>query len=529
MKISFAKIAVPSQGTVALGVTGSGKLGPAAAKLDKRTRGALRRAMKAAAFKGKKGQTLEILTPAGTRLDKVILVGLGDTKSLNDVTAERIGATIYKALAKEPLAVVVLDNFSGAAMDGAVLAARVADGTRLRSYRFAKYRTKESKDDKPKLLSLIVQCDTPTEARKIYVSTKYRTKESKDDKPKLLSLIVQCDTPTEARKIYVSVSAVTDGIFFARDLTSEPPNVIYPASFAARTKELAKDGVKVEVLGEAAMRKLGMGALLGVGEGSARDSKLVVMRWDGAKDKRSAPIAIVGKGVCFDTGGISLKPPPGMWDMKWDMGGAGVVAGLMCALARRKAKVNVVGLCGLVENMPDGAAQRPGDVVTSMSGQTIEVQNTDAEGRLVLADVLWYAQQRFKPSAMIDLATLTGAIIGALSNHYAGLFANDDELAGQLTAAGQATGERLWRFPMGDEYDKELHSLIADMKNIGGPRAGSITAAQFLQRFVKDMRWAHLDIAGVVWNEKGTALSEPGSTGFGVKLLDRFLTENYEG
>ena len=495
MKISFAKIAVPSQGTVALGVTGSGKLGPAAAKLDKRTRGALRRAMKAAAFKGKKGQTLEILTPAGTRLDKVILVGLGDTKSLNDVTAERIGATIYTALAKEPLAVVVLDNFSGAAMDGAVLAARVADGTRLRSYRFAKYRTKESKDDKPKLQSLIVQCDTPT----------------------------------EARKIYVSVSAVTDGIFFARDLTSEPPNVIYPASFAVRTKELANDGVKVEVLGEAAMRKLGMGALLGVGEGSARDSKLVVMRWDGAKDKRSAPIAIVGKGVCFDTGGISLKPPPGMWDMKWDMGGAGVVAGLMCALARRKAKVNVVGLCGLVENMPDGAAQRPGDVVTSMSGQTIEVQNTDAEGRLVLADVLWYAQQRFKPSAMIDLATLTGAIIGALSNHYAGLFANDDELAGQLTAAGQATGERLWRFPMGDEYDKELHSLIADMKNIGGPRAGSITAAQFLQRFVKDMRWAHLDIAGVVWNEKGTALSEPGSTGFGVKLLDRFLTENYEG
>jgi len=495
MKITFAKITVPSQGAVAFGVTSNGKFGPTAAKLDKRTRGSLSRAMKAVNFKGKRESVLEISTPSGTRLSKVVLLGLGDAKSLDDTSAERIGAALYKVLAKESVAAVIVDSFSGAKMSDALFAAHVGGGVKLRSYRFDKYRTKESKEEKPKLKALTVQCDATA----------------------------------AARKNYVAVSAVVDGAFFARDLISEPANVIYPTSFAARTKELSKDGVKVEVLGEAAMRKLGMGALLGVGDGSVRESQLVIMRWDGAKDKESAPIAIVGKGVCFDTGGISIKPAGGMWDMKWDMGGAGVVAGLMCALAKRKANVNVVGLCGLVENMPDGAAQRPGDVVTSMSGQTIEVQNTDAEGRLVLADVLWYAQQRFKPETMIDLATLTGAVIAALSNHYAGLFANNDELAEQLTAAGQATNERLWRFPMGEEYDKELRSLIADMKNIGGPRAGCITAAQFLQRFVKNTRWAHLDIAGVVWNEKGTALSEPGSTGFGVGLLNRFIADNYEG
>ncbi len=494
MKISFAKISVPSQGTVVFGVADNGKLGPAAAKLDKRAQGSLSRAMKAAAFKGKKEQTLEILAPGGTRLDKVVLVGLGPVKSLGEVAAERIGAVSYKAISKEPSATIVLEGLGDASADEGVLAAHVAGGVLLRSYRFDKYRTKEGKDEKPKLKTLVVQCGSVA----------------------------------SAKTHFASVSAVADGIFFTRDLISEPANVIYPASFAARTKALTKEGVKVEILGEAAMRKLGMGALLGVGDGSARESQLVIMRWEGAKNKKAPPIAIVGKGVCFDTGGISLKPPSGMWDMKWDMGGAGVVAGLMCALAKRKAKVNVVGLCGLVENMPDGAAQRPGDVVTSMSGQTIEVQNTDAEGRLVLADVLWYAQERFKPKTMIDLATLTGAVIAALSNHYAGLFANDDELAAQLTAAGQTAEERLWRFPMGEEYDKELRSLIADMKNIGGPRAGSITAAQFLQRFVKDTRWAHLDIAGVVWNEKGTVLSDPGSTGFGVRLLNRFIADNCE-
>jgi len=472
-------------------VPGTGKLGPAASKLDKRLRGALSRSIKTSAFKGKAEQVLEILAPGGPRLEKVLLVGLGDTKTLNAPAAERIGAAVYKAVSKSSDATVVLE---GLGENDNSIAAQIAAGAKLRSYRFDKYRTKEGKSEKPNLKALTFQCNDPA----------------------------------GARKSFADLSAVADGVFFTRDLISEPANIIYPTSFVARAKELSKFGIKVEALGESAMRKLGMGALLGVGDGSVRESQLLVMRWDGAKDNKSAPVAIIGKGVCFDTGGISLKPPSGMWDMKWDMGGAGVVAGLMCALAKRNAKVNVIGLCGLVENMPDGAAQRPGDVVTSMSGQTIEVQNTDAEGRLVLADVLWYAQQKYKPKLMIDLATLTGAIIAALSNHYAGLFSNDDKLADQLTAAGQATGERLWRFPMGDEYDRELRSLIADMKNIGGPRAGSITAAQFLQRFVKNTPWAHIDIAGVVWNEKGTPLSEPGSTGFGVHLLNEFIASHYE-
>ena len=378
MNTSFAKLAVPTQGTAILVMPEGGKLGPIAAKLDKLTRGTLSRGMKAAEFTGKREKTLTIVAPAGTKLDRVILVGLGGTKSFDTNAAERIGAGIYEAVSRDATATIVLEGLDG---DAGALAAHLAAGLRLKSYRFSKYRTKEDKDAKPKLKSVVVQTDAPN----------------------------------DAKKRHASLDGLVDGIFFTRDLVTEPPNIIYPESFVARAKELAKDGIKVEALGEAAMKKLGMGALLGVGQGSSRESQLLVMRWDGAKDKSAAPVAIVGKGVTFDTGGISLKPPAGMWDMKWDMGGAGVVVGLMRALARRKAPVNVIGLCGLVENMPDGNAQRPGDVVTSMSGQTIEVLNTDAEGRLVLADVLWYAQQRFKPKVIVDLATLTGAIIAALA------------------------------------------------------------------------------------------------------------------
>ncbi len=493
MNISFSKIAPPSQGVVVFGIPDTGKLGAAAAKLDKQTRGAISRAVKAAEFTGKREKTFAIFVPEGTKLTRVVLVGLGSLKSLDTTAVERIGAVIYDAVAKDPAVTVVLED-NGSATDNAVLAAYLAGGIGLKSYRF----------------------------------TKYHTKRDKDSEPKLKNVVVQCASPAEAKKAYVGVSAVVDGVFITRDLVTEPPNVIYPESFVARAKDLTKDGIKVEALGEAAMKKLGMGALLGVGQGSRRESQLLVMRYDGAKDKNAPPLAIVGKGVCFDSGGISLKQPAGMWDMKWDMGGAGIVVGLMRALARRKAKVNVVGLCGLVENMPDGNAQRPGDVVTSMSGQTIEVLNTDAEGRLVLADVLWYAQQRFKPTAIVDLATLTGAIIAALSDHYAGLFSNNDDLAAKLTLAGQAVSERLWRLPMGDEYDRDLKSPIADMKNIGGGRAGATTAAQFLQRFIKDVPWAHLDVAGVVWNEKPTALAAGGSTGYGVRLLNRFIADNYE-
>jgi leucyl aminopeptidase len=326
---------------------------------------------------------------------------------------------------------------------------------------------------------------------------------------------------------------VADGIFFTRDLVSEPPNVLYPETLARHARSLAKLGVKVEVLGIAQMKKLGMGALLGVGQGSVRESRLVVMRWDGGgrrgPGRASAPIAFIGKGVTFDTGGISIKPAANMGDMKWDMGGSAVVIGLMKALAGRKAKVNAVGVVGLVENMPDGNAQRPGDIVTSMSGQTIEVLNTDAEGRLVLADALWYCKERFKPKFMIDLATLTGAIIIALGHETAGMFSNNDVLAGRLAAAGKAVREPVWRLPLGEDYDKALKSTIADMRNIGGRAAGSITAAQFLQRFVGKVPWVHLDIAGVAWSEKEAPTAPRGGTGFGVRLLDRLVADHYEG
>jgi leucyl aminopeptidase len=323
---------------------------------------------------------------------------------------------------------------------------------------------------------------------------------------------------------------VADATIFARDLVSEPANILYPAEFAARVKALEPLGLTVEVLGEAEMTKLGMGSLLGVGQGSRRESQLVVIQWKGAADPEAQPVAFVGKGVTFDTGGISLKPADGMEDMKWDMGGAAAVSGLMHALAGRKAKVNAVGILGLVENMPDGNAQRPGDIVTSMSGQTIEVINTDAEGRLVLADALWYCQDRFKPQFMVDLATLTGAIIIALGNDYAGLFSNNDELADKLLAASQASGEPLWRLPIPPAYEKQIDSMAADMKNVGGRPAGSITAALFLQRFVNKLPWAHLDIASTAWKKPSAVPTIPdGATGYGVRLLNQLVADNYEG
>jgi leucyl aminopeptidase len=373
----------------------------------------------------------------------------------------------------------------------------VAYGARLRNYRFDKYRTKEKPEDKPTLESLTV------------VGGRARA----------------------AQAAFAPLDRVAEGVFFTRDLVSEPANVIYPESLAEHARSLSTYGVDVEVLNEARMRKLGMNALLAVGQGSDRESQLVVMRWDGAPKRGPSrkPIAFVGKGVTFDTGGISIKPAGGMEDMKWDMGGAGVVIGLMKALARRSAKIDAVGVIGLVENMPSGKAQRPGDVVTSMSGQTIEVINTDAEGRLVLADALWYCQSTFKPEVMIDLATLTGAIIVSLGTYQAGLFASDDKLAEALVAAGTAVDEPVWRMPLGERYDKDINSDIADVKNVGKNReAGSIAAAQFLKRFVGDTRWAHLDIAGVTWSKADTDVVPKGGTGFGVRLLDRFVADSCE-
>jgi leucyl aminopeptidase len=502
MKISFAATALPNKGALVVGVAQGGKLSPSAASLDKTSGGAIKRAIAASRFTGRKGEFLELLAPPKLGNSRVLLAGLGEVSKLTALDLENLGGSVYASLATggESEASIIVDGLKSAKAQPSARAAHYAYGALLRSYRFDKYRTKEKPEKKPSL--------------------------------KRLSLRV--DNPGAARKLMQGLTKVADGVFFTRDLVSEPANVIYPESFAERARELSKLGVKVQALGVAAMRRQGMGALLGVGQGSVREPRLVVMQWNGApaaKGQAAKPIAIVGKGVTFDTGGISIKPAAGMEDMKWDMGGAGVVAGLMKALAGRKAKVNVVGFCGLAENMPDGNAQRPGDIVTSMSGQTIEVLNTDAEGRLVLADALWYTQQRFKPRAVIDLATLTGAIVVALGNEYAGLFANDDKLAKLLMDAGEATGEGVWRMPLGEEYDKLIDSPAADIKNIGGGRAGgSITAAQFLQRFIKNgTPWAHIDIAGVTWVSKDKPTVPKGGTAFGVRLLNEMIAAHYEG
>jgi leucyl aminopeptidase len=363
-----------------------------------------------------------------------------------------------------------------------------------------------------------------------YRFDRYLTKEKPEKKPSVATVRIAVDDPDAVVKAYEPLSAVADGVAFTRDLVSEPANILYPAEFARRVKELESLGLEVEVLGEEEMTRLGMGALLGVGQGSRRESQLAVLKWNGAADKAARPVCFVGKGVTFDSGGISIKPAEGMEDMKWDMGGAGAVAGLMHALAGRKAKVNAVGILGLVENMPDGAAQRPGDIVTSMSGQTIEVINTDAEGRLVLADALWYAQETFRPQMIVDLATLTGAMIIALGLDYAGCFSNDDKLANGLLASAGAEGENLWRMPLPAQYDKMIDSPAADMKNTGGRPAGSITAALFLQRFVREgTPWAHLDIAPVAWKKPSTNPVLPeGATGYGVRLLNRLVADLYE-
>jgi leucyl aminopeptidase len=501
MKISFSEPAVPSAGAVVAGVFEERQLSPSAADLDRRTDGALQRAVSGGRFSGKKDETLAVVAPAGLPVSRILLVGLGKAGSADERQFEALGGTIVAALngAGENEATVLLDEaaLGVEALGGGRAAARLALGARLRSYRFDKYRTKQ----KP------------------------------EQKPTLERLTIGTDAAAAAKRAFQPLDRVAEGVFLTRDLVSEPANIIYPESLAEQARSLEELGVEVEILDEKKMRKLGMGALLGVGQGSARPPRLVVMRYQGnPKAKDAAPIAFLGKGVTFDTGGISIKPAAGMEEMKWDMAGAGVVLGLMRALAGRKARANVVGIVGLVENMPSGTAQRPGDIVTSMSGQTIEVINTDAEGRLVLADALWYCQDRFKPRFMIDLATLTGAIIISLGNEYAGLFSNNDELAERLTAAGSAVGEKVWRLPVAEAYDREIDSDAADMKNVGNGRgAGSITAAKFLQRFVNDVPWAHLDIAGTAWSKKDSPTVPKGATAFGVRLLDRFVADYYEG
>ena len=496
MKVEFSAFPKAFAGNVAVFVGAEKQLLATAEVIDTAADGAVTRALEAGRFTGAKGQTQTVLGHSGD-VARLLLLGVGKGQDLDARAAEELGGVVAAEAnaAGHTAVIVVVDPVKGSRLSPAELAAHLALGVRLRSYRFDKYKTK----DKP------------------------------EQKLSLQRLSVVLAAPADARKAYGQLEPVVDAVFLTRDLVSEPPNVLYPVEFARRAKELTKLGVKVEILGEAEMKKLGMETLLAVGQGSGRDSQLLVMKWMNGP-KGQAPVALIGKGVCFDTGGISLKPAAGMEDMKWDMGGAGAVTGAMRLIAGRKAKANVVAVCALVENMPDGNAQRPGDVVKSMSGQTVEVINTDAEGRLILCDAMWYAQEKFKPQAMVELSTLTGAIIVALGHERAGLFCNDTELSNRLRAAGSGIGEKLWRMPLGPKYDKLIDSEIADMKNVGGGRdGGSITAAQFLQRFVQDgVAWAHIDIAGVAWSGKGDTTRPKGATAFGVRLLDRLIAENYE-
>jgi leucyl aminopeptidase len=490
--ISFAKIAAPKKGSVVLLAGEGGTLGQAAAMLG--AEALLKRAFEVAEYNGKLGSKLEVLAPQDLGVDRISVVGVGKLDALDEKAWNRIGGAVQVVSKKAQDVSVIVDMEGGEPSPQDV--ASLAFGITLRAYTFDKYKTKKDGADA-----------MPAKATKFTIMS---------------------SNPAAAKKAYATAEAIADGVLLARDLVNEPANILGTLEFAAKAKDLEKLGVKVEILTEKEMKKLGMAALLGVAQGSVRPPRLAVMHWDGG-DSKGQPVAFVGKGVVFDTGGISIKPAGGMEDMKGDMGGAAAVVGVMHALAARKAKANVVGVIGLVENMPDGNAQRPGDIVTSMSGQTIEVINTDAEGRLVLADALWYTIERFKPRIMINLATLTGAIIVALGNDHAGLFSNNDDLSEKLLKAGLDTGDKLWRLPLGPEYDKIIDSKNADMKNSAGRAAGSITAAQFLKRFVQDTPWAHLDVAGTAMGSPSSDINQSWASGFGVRLLDRLVLDNYEG
>jgi leucyl aminopeptidase len=493
VKVGFVPLSTAPRGVLVIFCDDALKLGPATRKALWEATGTVKRAASANQFKGKNGSILDILAPEGIKIQRLIVIGAGNGTDLKEADFLKFGGLVAGKLNAASDQVTVLAELPEGAM-AAERAASLASGLRLRAYKFTRYKTKK-KDGEDATLRAEVS-------------------------------IAVADV-NAARKAFAPESHTVDGVIIARELVNEPPNVLYPEEFARRASQLKKLGVDVEVLDVKAMTKLGMGALLGVAQGSARPGRTVIMRWNG--DKRGdQPVAFVGKGVCFDTGGISIKGAASMEDMKGDMGGAACVVGLMHALAARKARVNAVGAIGLVENMPDGNAQRPGDIVTSMSGQTIEIINTDAEGRLVLADVLWYVAKKFKPRFMVDLATLTGAIMVALGTEHAGMFSNNDELAERISKAGQETGEKVWRMPLGPEYDKLIDSQFADMKNVGPRNGGSISAAQFLQRFVDGTPWAHLDIAGTAMGAPKTDINHSWGSGYGVRLLDRLVAEHYE-
>ncbi len=490
MKFAFAAELPANTDAVAYPVAKDG-LGMAVGRFPEAASSLISAGASASRFDGACGKIFETFVDEAGSARRVVLVG---TSKGSDQDLERAGGSLAWRLLTSGVKSLAIDFRGSGLSDDNV--ATFLFGVRQRSWRIDIYRTRMREKDKATLTTVTAITDTGKR-------------------------------PQAADRH----DGVYEGLALARELVSEPANIIYPESFVERCQHLRELGIEIDVLDQPAMEALGMGALLGVSLGSARPPRLLVMRWNGAGDSSSKPVVLVGKGVTFDTGGISLKAGPGMEDMKWDMGGAAAVTGCIKALATRKAKCHVVGVCGLVENMPDGKAQRPGDIVTTMSGQTVEVLNTDAEGRLVLADAICWAQKTYSPEIIVDLATLTGAIIISLGHEYGGMFANDDGLADQLRKAGEASGDRLWRMPMGKGYDRLIDSPIADMKNIGPrPAAGSITAAQFIGRFVdKDVKWAHLDIAGMVWSDKDTQGWAKGATGYGVKLLHRFIADNFEG
>ena len=485
LEIAFAPAALPKDGALAILVLEGASPAGLWHAVDEACSGTLVRAATTAEFTGKKGSTCMILAP-GAGLSRVLLVGLGKEAEHTPRGMEEAGGIAAAAFSGERTAAIAADRMPPEHAGHAAL------GAVLRHYRFDLYRTKEGEGAKPKLGALTVLSDDAD----------------------------------AARAAWPALEAVAYGTKLARDLITEPPNVLYPAEMADRCRALSELGLEVEVLELEQLEQLGFGALIAISQGSAQPPRIVTMSWNGGAEG-AAPVCFVGKGVTFDTGGISLKPGANMGDMKWDMAGAGAVVGVMATIARRKARANVVGVVGLSENMPSGNALRPGDVIKSLSGQTIEVLNTDAEGRLLLADAIWYAQDKFQPALTVNMATLTGGIIVSLGHEFAGLFSNDETLAARLIAAGKATGEACWRMPLGEAYDKMLKSDIADMKNIGGRPGGSIIAAQFIQRFVRGP-WAHLDIAGTAWSSKDAPTVPKGATAFGLRLCDRLIAEHFE-
>ena len=510
LEIRFASLATSLSPATALFVSADVAFAARGQELDQKSGGFLARAASAAGFTGKAKQSVEVLAPPKLDCTRVLLLGVAVEMSSQEQVL--LGGRVLAALKarRSESASIVAELAAKSAIDPVDFAVALAEGAMLRSYEFRRYRSRDIDDSNGN-----GNGDEPAAAN--------------GKGGPLRTLVIHVARPEQAAEKFRARRAVVDGVNLARELVNEPANMLGPVEFAGRVMALKKAGVDVEILDVPELEKLKMGALLGVAQGSARPARVAIMQWHGAKSKRTKPVCFVGKGVVFDTGGISMKPAAGMEDMKGDMGGAACVTGLMLALAGRKANVNAVGIIGLVENMPSGRAMRPGDIIGSMSGQTIEVLNTDAEGRLVLCDLLHYAQERFKPKFIVDLATLTGAIMVALGKEYAGLFSNNDRLALWLHEAGEATGERLWRMPMDAAYDKEIDSKNADMKNIGGQFGGSITAAQFLKRFVGDVPWAHIDIAGVALASNRSEVSESWSSGFGVRLLDRLVADHYEG